>query len=96
MLHDAAKPVQITTIPEADTYTTSVDMGLIWRMVAPSIEDREKCTISTLGEDYREDAVNTVLRRHKHADRIICAYDPYDQQLCIKNSERLEECSNQQ
>ena len=41
-------------IPEADTYTTIVDMGLIWRMAASNIEDRQKCDGSkyTWG-DYR-------------------------------------------
>ena len=33
--------------------------------------------------------MHTVLRRHKHAERIIGVNDPYDQQHTIKDSERL-------
>ena len=33
--------------------------------------------------------VHTVLRRHKHAERVICVNDPYDQQHTIKDSVRL-------
>ena len=32
----------LSEIPEPDTYTTIVDMGLIWRLAAPTAEDREK------------------------------------------------------
>lgn len=34
--------LRMTPIPEPDTYTLIVDMGLIWRLAAPTTEDREK------------------------------------------------------
>ena len=65
-------------------------MGVIWRMAAPHIEDRQECggNKCTWG-DYREKVAHTVLRRHKHAERVICVYDTYDQQNTIKDCERL-------
>ena len=32
----------LTVIPEPEVYTSIIDMGLIWRLTTPSIEDREK------------------------------------------------------
>ena len=59
-------------------------------VAAPNIEDRQKCDGSkyTYG-DYWEKVVHTVLRRHKHTERIICVNDPYDQRHTIKDSESL-------
>ena len=65
-------------------------MGLLWRVAVPNIEDRQKCDGSkyTWG-DYSEQVAHAILRRHKHAELIICVNDPYDQQQTIKDSERL-------
>ena len=53
-------------------------------MAAPNIEDRQKCDGSKYTWGYcREKVV------HKHAERIICVNDPYDQQHTIKDSKRL-------
>ena len=80
----------MTPIPEPDVYTSIVDMGLIWRRAAPTTEDREKGdgTKYTWG-DYAKKLVHVVLTRHKHAERIICLNDPYDQTYTIKDSERM-------
>ncbi len=80
----------MTPIPEPDVYTSIVDMGLIWHLAAPTTEDREKGndTKYTWG-DYAEKVVRSVPTRHRHAERIICINDPYDQKFTIKDSERM-------
>ena len=80
----------MTVIPEPDVYTSIIDMGLIWHLTTPTIEDREKGdgTKYTWG-DYAEKLVHFVLMRHKHAERIICVNDSYDQNYTIKDSERI-------
>ncbi|KAG7171952.1 hypothetical protein Hamer_G000901 [Homarus americanus] len=80
----------MTPIQEPDTYTSIVDMGLIWRLAAPTTEDREKgdSTKYTWG-DYRKKVVRTVLTRRKNAEQIICVNDPYDQRWIIKDSEHM-------
>jgi len=57
----------MTVIPEPDVYTSIIDMGLIWHLTTPTIEDREKGdgTKYTWG-DYAEQLVHFVLMRHKH------------------------------
>ena len=80
----------MTEIQEPDMYTSIVDMGLIWRLAAPTAEDREKGDGSkyTWG-DYSQKVVSLVMTRHKHAHRIICLNDAYDQKYTIKDSERI-------
>ena len=80
----------MTSIPEPNVYTSIIDMGLIWRLTTPTLEDREKAdgTKFTWG-DYAENLVNFVLRRHKNAERIILVNDSYEQRYSIKDSERL-------
>ena len=65
-------------------------MGLICRLTTRIIENREKGdgTKYTWG-DYAEKLVHFVLKRHKHAERIICVNDSYDQNYTIKDSERI-------
>lgn len=76
--------------PQPVVYTSLIDMGLIWRLTAPNIEDREKGdgTKYTWG-DYAQKMMNCVLKRHSHAERIICVNDSYDQDYNIKDSERI-------
>ena len=85
----------MTVIPEPDVYTSIIDMGLIWGLTTPTTEDREKGdgTKFTWG-DYAEKLVHSVLARHKHAERIICVNDSYDQNFSIKDSERRLPISN--
>jgi len=82
----------MNVMPEPDVYmyTSVIDMGLIWRLTTPSIEDREKedGTKYTWG-DYAEKLVNFVRKRHMHAEHIICVNDSYDQNFTIKDSERI-------
>ena len=80
----------MTVIPEPNLYTSIIDMGLIWRLTTPTIEDREKGdgTKYTWGA-YAEKLVQFVLRRHARAQRIICVNDSYDQNYTIKDSERI-------
>lgn len=76
--------------PEPEVYTSLIDMGLIWRLAVPTIEDREKRdgTKYTWG-DYAQKMVNTIKSRHPNAERIICVNDSYDQDYSIKDSERI-------
>ena len=80
----------MTVIPEPEVYTSIIDMGLVWRLTTPSIEDREKGdgTTYTWG-DYAEKLVHLVLKRHAHAEQIICVIDSYEQNYTIKDSERI-------
>ena len=41
------------------------------------------------GGEYEEKLVNFVLKRHTHAERIICVNDSYDHNFTIKDSERI-------
>jgi len=56
----------MNAMPELKVYTSIIDMGLIWRLITPSIEDREKGdgTKYTWGGEYEEKLVNFVLKRH--------------------------------
>ena len=77
----------MSSIPEPSLYTAIVDMGFIWHLAAPNIEEREKCygTMYTW-KDYADKVVESVLKRHKYAERIICLNDPYDLSYTIKDS----------
>ena len=80
----------MTAVEEPDVYTSIVDMGLIWHLAAPTPEDREKGDgAKYTSEDYAEKVVCSVIKRHKHAERIICINDTYDQNYTIKGSERM-------
>ncbi len=69
----------MTPVPEPDVYTSIVDMGLIWHLATPTVEDREKGDgTKYTWKDYAEKVVRAVMTRHRHADRIICMNDLYD------------------
>ena len=78
----------MSSIPEPSLYTVIVDMSLIWHLAAPNIEEREKGdgTMYTW-KDYADKVVESVLKRHKYAERIICLNDPYDLSYTIKDNE---------
>ena len=82
----------MTAVEEPDVYTSIVDMGLIWCLAAPTPEDRKKGdgTKYTSG-DYADKVVCSVIKRHKHAERIICINGTYDQNYTIKDSEKDDE-----
>ena len=74
---------------EITSYTVVVDMGMIWRLAAPTVEDRDKGDGSpyTWG-DYANKMTSMILARHKDANSIICVNDPYGQTESIKYDER--------
>ena len=78
-----------TAVP---SYTALVDMGMIWRLASPTMDDREKPDGSyyTWG-DYTKKIVSMLLARHEDATTIICINDPYDCTESIKDDER-ESC----
>jgi len=77
-------------IPEPEVYTPIIDMGLIWRLSTPSMEDRERARERSIpGVTNAQKMMNLVLRRHGNARRIICVNDSYDQNYSIKDSERI-------
>ena len=71
------------------SYTALVDMGMIWRLASPTMDDREKPDGSyyTWG-DYTKKIVSMLLARHEDATAIICINDPYDCTESIKDDER--------
>jgi len=65
-------------------------MGVIWHLAIPTIEDREKGDgTKYTWRDYAEKFVHFLLKRHVHAEHIICVNDSYDQDYTIKDSERM-------
>ena len=86
----------MTAIPYPDFYISIIDMGLIWRLTAPTPEDRENAdgTKFTWG-DYAEKLVNFVINRHMNDEQIILVNDSYEQGFSIKDSERLHRQKNQ-
>ena len=71
------------------SYTALVDMGMVWRLASPTMDDREKPDGSyyTWG-DYTKKIVSMLLARHEDATTIICINDPYDCTESIKDDER--------
>lgn len=69
-------------------YIAIVDMGMIWRLAAPTTEDRAKDNGEKyIWEDYAQKLIEVVKARHRQAGTIIFVNDPYDLPLCIKDSE---------
>lgn len=70
------------------SYTVLVDMGMIWRLASPTMDDREKPDGSyyTWG-DCTKKIVSMLLAR-QDATTIICINDPYDCTESIKDDER--------
>ncbi len=74
---------------DVPSYTALVDMGMIWRLASPTMEDRENGDGSpyTWG-DYTNKISSMILARHMDATTIICVNDPYDHTDSIKDDER--------
>jgi len=82
----------MNVIPEPEVYTSIIDMGLIWRLSTPSMEDRGRAWERSIpGVTNAKKMMNLVLRRHGNAGRIICVNDSYDQNYInsIKDRERI-------
>ncbi|MCH2406096.1 MAG: hypothetical protein MK200_07885 [Nitrosopumilus sp.] len=69
-------------------YTVLIDMGFIWRLSTPQKEDREKKEESLYTwRDYATKVYDTILSRHKNANKFILVNDPYNIEENIKDSE---------
>ena len=87
--------LQMHYILEPTFYTSIVDMGLLWHISTPAVEDREKSDGSKYTwRDYADKLVQILLSRHKNAECIICVNDSYTQSFSIKDSERLHRQKN--
>ena len=54
-----------------------VDMGMMWRLTAPSAEDRYKGEETEFTwADYAEKMFNTIVKWHQAADMIFLVNDP--------------------
>ena len=85
------KGMEFKEVQEPEEHTSLVDMGLIWRLATPTKEDREKPDGKkyTWG-DYRDNVVDTVMKRHPKAERLILINDPYTLEYSIKDSEKMK------
>ena len=73
---------------QLQTYISIVDMGCLWRLAAPSTEDRKKNdAFPFTWKDYSSQLFNTIRMRHPRVDLLILVNDPYDLDVCIKDSE---------
>ncbi|CAB3976667.1 Hypothetical predicted protein [Paramuricea clavata] len=80
---------------DVSSYTALVDMGMIWRLASPTMEDREKNDGSTYTwGNYTDKVTSMLLARHVDATTIICINDPYDHVESIKDDELGVECVN--
>ena len=72
-----------------ERYTALIDMGMIWRMVTPSAEDRHTQDGTPYKwSDYASKVGSIIVARHHHAERIICVNDPYDLTFSTKDDKR--------
>ncbi|KAK7084444.1 hypothetical protein SK128_012003, partial [Halocaridina rubra] len=71
------------------TYIMLIDMGMIWRMVIPSAEDRQMQDGTPYKWlDYVHKLSSIILARQGNADIIICVNDSYDAAYSSKDDER--------
>ena len=84
------RTMSLVPVPAPRIYIAIVDMGLLWRLAIPSIEDREKPDGSIYTWfDYGEKMLSLLMARHRKACQIICVNDQYTQHCSIKDSERI-------
>ena len=77
----------VNNIPE--TYIAIIDMGLVWHLSTPSLEDRQRSDgTSFTWRDYASKMFSLILKRHQHATQIVLVNDRYDLPYTIKDSER--------
>ena len=76
------QPIQL------DEYVALIDMGMIWRMATPTVEDREKAdgTVYTWG-DYVSKIINLIISRHPDAIKLVLVNDPYNLPFSLKDDE---------
>lgn len=70
-------------------YIAILDMGLIWYLATPSLEDRQRSDgTSFTWKDYASKMFTLITMRHRHASEIVLVNDRYDLPFTIKDSER--------
>ncbi len=87
-----SKLIQKLTLQSVDLqepYTALIDMGMIWRMATPSVEDRQTQDGTPYKwSDFVHKVSSIIIACHHDADRIICVNDPYDTAFSTKDDER--------
>eukprot|EP00112_Aurelia_sp_Birch-Aquarium-sp1_P023025 Seg6709.2 transcript_id=Seg6709.2/GoldUCD/mRNA.D3Y31 product="hypothetical protein" protein_id=Seg6709.2/GoldUCD/D3Y31 len=80
--------LEFVSLNQIDKYTALVDMGFLWRLATPSMEDIEKNDgTHYTWSDYADRVFSLALPRHRNASEIIFVNDPYDLEMSIKDSE---------
>ena len=75
------------TTLEGVSYISIVDMSFIWRLAAPSIDDRESAEGDFTWRNYATKIFNIILQRHPDAVEYHLVNDRYDVELSIKDAE---------
>ena len=71
-----------------EPYTALIDMGMIWRMVTPSAEDRQTLNGTPYKwSDYDQKISSIIFARHSNASQIICVNYPYGTANSTKDNE---------
>ena len=79
----------------AKQYIAIVDMGFVWRLASPIVEDREKADNSSFTwRDYASKLFSLIMVRHAQACTIIMVNDQYDLPFSIKDSKRQSRCGS--
>ena len=74
--------------PAPKQYIAILDMGFIWRLSTPSLEDRERSDgTSFTWIDYASKICSVLMIRHKNASQLLLVNDRYDMVFSIKDSE---------
>ena len=75
------------TTLEGVSYISIVDMSFIWRLAAPSTDDRESAEGDFTWRNYATKIFNIILQRHPDAVEYHLVNDRYDVELSIKAAE---------
>ena len=75
------------TTLEGVSYISIVDMSFIWRLAAPSKDDRETAEGDFTWRNYATKIFNIILQRHPDAVECHLVNDRYDVELSIKDAE---------
>ena len=84
------KKMHINSKVIEDKYTAIVDMGMMWRLAMPAMDEKSADTDEKYKwRDYGHNVANTILARHHNASKIICVNDVYDSTYSTKDDERI-------
>ena len=79
----------------AKQYIAIVDMGFVWCLASPTVEDREKAdNFSFTWREYASKLFSLIMARHAQACTIIMVNDRYDLPFSIKDSKRQSRCGS--